>query len=164
MCSDFSGQCCTHKSPDGNLEASGATGGVMGPLPGPSTSNGSLGYTPNCSSCHKLTSDGAYKCRLVCIFLEVGVCSSFAAKINADIQLWCCSCRSCITCSRPVCARPASCAKCADTATTPATTLSEPRRPCPSPSTACQESWGKLPIKTSAGGKKKSLCHHGNKK
>ena len=65
MCSDFSGQCCTHKSSEGNLEASGASGGVMGPLPGPSTSNGSLGYTPNCSSCHKLTSDGAYKCRLV---------------------------------------------------------------------------------------------------
>lgn len=70
MCSDFSGQCCTHKSPDGNLEAaSGAGGGVvMGPLPGPSTSNGSLGYTPNCSSCHKLTSDGAYKCRLASAF------------------------------------------------------------------------------------------------
>lgn len=64
MCSDFSGQCCTHKSSEGNLEASGASGGVMGPPPGPSTSNGSLGYTPTCSSCHKLTSDGAYKCRL----------------------------------------------------------------------------------------------------
>lgn len=72
MCSDFSGQCCTHKSPDGNLEASGASGaasgGVMGPQPGPSTSNGSLGYTPNCSSCHKLTSDGAYKCRSASAF------------------------------------------------------------------------------------------------
>ncbi|TNN03294.1 hypothetical protein fugu_000323 [Takifugu bimaculatus] len=75
MCSDFSGQCCTHKSPDGNLEAaSGAGGGgVMGPLPGPSTSNGSLGYTPNCSSCHKLTSDGAYKCSVCpsCILCEM---------------------------------------------------------------------------------------------
>lgn len=144
MCSDFSGQCCTHKSSDGNLEASGATGGVMGPLPGPSTSNGSIGYTPNCSSCHKLTSDGAYKCRLVSIF-GLEICSLFAAKKNADIQLLCCSCRSCIAGSRPACARPASCVRCADTATTPATTSWEPRHPCPSPSTACRESWGKLP-------------------
>uniref|UniRef100_H3DA87 NBR1 autophagy cargo receptor a n=1 Tax=Tetraodon nigroviridis TaxID=99883 RepID=H3DA87_TETNG len=72
MCSDFSGQCCTHKSPEGNGEASGAAGGVLGPLPGPSASNGSLGYTPNCSSCHKLTSDGAYKCSVCpsCILCE----------------------------------------------------------------------------------------------
>uniref|UniRef100_A0A3P8WC11 NBR1 autophagy cargo receptor a n=1 Tax=Cynoglossus semilaevis TaxID=244447 RepID=A0A3P8WC11_CYNSE len=62
MCSDFSGQCCTHKSSDGPLEDSGASGGPVGPRPGPSTSNGSLGYTPNCSSCNKLTSEGAYKC------------------------------------------------------------------------------------------------------
>ncbi|KAM7370478.1 hypothetical protein PAMP_010025 [Pampus punctatissimus] len=63
MCNDFSGQCCTHKSPDGPSEASGASGGPIGPKPGPSTSNGSLGYTPNCSSCNKPTSEGAYKCR-----------------------------------------------------------------------------------------------------
>ena len=63
MCSDFSGQCCTHKSSDGPLEAGGASGGPIGPRPGPSTSGGSLGYTPNCSSCNKLTSEGAYKCR-----------------------------------------------------------------------------------------------------
>ncbi|GAA6214577.1 next to BRCA1 gene 1 protein-like [Lates japonicus] len=73
MCSDFSGQCCTHKSPDGPLEASGATGGPIGPRPGPSTSNGSLGYTPNCSSCNKLTSEGAYKCSVCpsCILCEM---------------------------------------------------------------------------------------------
>lgn len=63
MCNDFSGQCCTHKSSDGFQELSGACGGPLGPVPGPSTSNGSLGYTPNCSACNKLTSDGAYKCR-----------------------------------------------------------------------------------------------------
>ncbi|XP_059180175.1 NBR1 autophagy cargo receptor a [Centropristis striata] len=73
MCSDFSGQCCTHKSSDGPLEALGATGGPIGPRPGPSTSNGSLGYTPNCSSCNKLTSEGAYKCSVCpsCILCEM---------------------------------------------------------------------------------------------
>ncbi|XP_033975088.1 NBR1 autophagy cargo receptor a isoform X1 [Trematomus bernacchii] len=70
MCNDFSGQCCTHKSPDGPLEASG---GPLGPGPGPSTSSGSLGYTPNCSSCKKLTSEGAYKCSVCpsCILCEM---------------------------------------------------------------------------------------------
>uniref|UniRef100_A0A3P9JVJ9 NBR1 autophagy cargo receptor a n=1 Tax=Oryzias latipes TaxID=8090 RepID=A0A3P9JVJ9_ORYLA len=69
MCSDFSGQCCTHKSSDVLQEASGD---VMEPRPGPSTSNGSLGYTPNCSSCNKPTSEGAYKCRVCpsCILCE----------------------------------------------------------------------------------------------
>ncbi|XP_040923111.1 NBR1 autophagy cargo receptor a isoform X2 [Toxotes jaculatrix] len=73
MCSDFSGQCCTHKSSDGPHEASGAIGGPIGPRPGPSTSNGSLGYTPNCSSCNKLTSEGAYKCSVCpsCILCEM---------------------------------------------------------------------------------------------
>ncbi|XP_047464560.1 NBR1 autophagy cargo receptor a isoform X2 [Mugil cephalus] len=73
MCSDFSGQCCTHKSSDGPLEAMGASGGTVGPRPGPSTSNGSLGYTPNCSSCNKLTSEGAYKCSVCpsCILCEL---------------------------------------------------------------------------------------------
>ncbi|XP_035516906.1 NBR1 autophagy cargo receptor a isoform X2 [Morone saxatilis] len=73
MCSDFSGQCCTHKTSDGPLEAIGATGGPIGPRPGPSTSNGSLGYTPNCSSCNKLTSEGAYKCSVCpsCILCEM---------------------------------------------------------------------------------------------
>ncbi|KAM7381236.1 hypothetical protein PAMA_012198 [Pampus argenteus] len=73
MCNDFSGQCCTHKSPDGPSEASGASGGPIGPRPGPSTSNGSLGYTPNCSSCNKPTSEGAYKCSVCpsCILCEM---------------------------------------------------------------------------------------------
>ncbi|XP_078146922.1 NBR1 autophagy cargo receptor a [Centroberyx gerrardi] len=73
MCNDFSGQCCTHKSTDGPPEATGAGGGAMGPKPGPSTSNGSLGYTPNCSSCNKLTSEGAYKCSVCpsCILCEM---------------------------------------------------------------------------------------------
>ncbi|XP_041671653.1 NBR1 autophagy cargo receptor a isoform X2 [Cheilinus undulatus] len=73
MCSDFSGQCCTHKASDGPLEAGGAIGGPIGPRPGPSTSNGSLGYTPNCSSCNKLTSEGAYKCSVCpsCILCEM---------------------------------------------------------------------------------------------
>lgn len=73
MCSDFSGQCCTHKSSDGPLEAIGASGGPIGPRPGPSTSAGSLGYTPNCSSCNKLTSEGAYKCSVCpsCILCEM---------------------------------------------------------------------------------------------
>ncbi|XP_034717346.1 NBR1 autophagy cargo receptor a isoform X3 [Etheostoma cragini] len=73
MCNDFSGQCCTHKSSDGPLEASGARGGPIGPRPGPSTSTGSLGYTPNCSSCNKLTSEGAYKCSVCpsCILCEM---------------------------------------------------------------------------------------------
>ncbi|XP_036936837.1 NBR1 autophagy cargo receptor a [Acanthopagrus latus] len=73
MCSDFSGQCCTHKSSDGPLEVIGASGGIIGPRPGPSTSNGSLGYTPNCSSCNKLTSEGAYKCSVCpsCILCEL---------------------------------------------------------------------------------------------
>ncbi|XP_026207128.1 NBR1 autophagy cargo receptor a isoform X1 [Anabas testudineus] len=73
MCSDFSGQCCTHKSSDGPPEDIGATGGLMGPRPGPSTSNGSIGYTPNCSNCNKLTSEGAYKCSVCpsCILCEL---------------------------------------------------------------------------------------------
>ncbi|XP_062298022.1 NBR1 autophagy cargo receptor a [Scomber scombrus] len=73
MCNDFSGQCCTHKSPDGPAEVLGASGGPIGPRPGPSTSNGSLGYTPNCSSCNKLTSEGAYKCSVCpsCILCEL---------------------------------------------------------------------------------------------
>ncbi|XP_069373498.1 NBR1 autophagy cargo receptor a isoform X2 [Paralichthys olivaceus] len=73
MCSDFSGQCCTHKSSDGPPEPSGASGGPIGPRPGPSTSSGSLGYTPNCSSCNKLTSEGAYKCSVCpsCILCEM---------------------------------------------------------------------------------------------
>nr|XP_020472157.1 next to BRCA1 gene 1 protein-like isoform X2 [Monopterus albus] len=73
MCSDFSGQCCTHKSPDRPHEGSGASGGPMGSRPGPSTLNGSLGYTPNCSSCNKLTSEGAYKCSVCpsCILCEM---------------------------------------------------------------------------------------------
>ncbi|XP_029384061.1 NBR1 autophagy cargo receptor a [Echeneis naucrates] len=73
MCTDFSGQCCTHKSSDGPHEACGAVGGPIGPRPGPSTSNGSLGYTPNCSSCNKLTSEGAYKCSVCtsCILCEM---------------------------------------------------------------------------------------------
>ncbi|KAF0025756.1 hypothetical protein F2P81_022637 [Scophthalmus maximus] len=73
MCTDFSGQCCTHNSPDGPQEAGGAGGGPMGPRPGPSASNGSIGYTPNCSSCNKLTSDGAYKCSVCpsCILCEM---------------------------------------------------------------------------------------------
>ncbi|XP_028263308.1 NBR1 autophagy cargo receptor a isoform X5 [Parambassis ranga] len=72
MCTDFSGQCCTHKASEGPLEPSGASGGLIGPRPGPSTSNGSLGYTPNCSSCNKLTSEGAYKCSVCpsCILCE----------------------------------------------------------------------------------------------
>ncbi|XP_068160939.1 NBR1 autophagy cargo receptor a isoform X3 [Antennarius striatus] len=73
MCSDFSGQCCTHKSSDGLREDGGASGGPIGPRPGPSTSSGSLGYTPNCSSCNKLTSEGAYKCSVCpsCILCEL---------------------------------------------------------------------------------------------
>ncbi|XP_037319656.2 NBR1 autophagy cargo receptor a isoform X2 [Pungitius pungitius] len=73
MCSDFSGQCCTHKSADGPLEASAASSAPAGPRPGPSTSTGSLGYTPNCSSCNKLTSEGAYKCSVCpsCILCEM---------------------------------------------------------------------------------------------
>ncbi|XP_054608411.1 NBR1 autophagy cargo receptor a [Dunckerocampus dactyliophorus] len=84
MCSDFSGQCCTHKSPTAPPEPSGASCAPMGPRPGPptttvgpkpgpSTSSGSLGYTPNCSSCNKLTSEGAYKCSVCpsCILCEM---------------------------------------------------------------------------------------------
>ncbi|XP_054898856.1 NBR1 autophagy cargo receptor a isoform X5 [Poeciliopsis prolifica] len=73
MCNDFSGQCCTHKSSDGLQEDCGAIEGPIGPRPGPSTSNGSLGYTPNCSTCNKLTSEGAYKCSVCpsCILCEM---------------------------------------------------------------------------------------------
>ncbi|XP_076007699.1 NBR1 autophagy cargo receptor a isoform X2 [Genypterus blacodes] len=79
MCTDFSGQCCTHKTSDGPDGASGATldpgasAGSMAPRAGPSTSNESLGYTPNCSSCNKLTSEGAYKCSVCpsCILCEM---------------------------------------------------------------------------------------------
>ncbi|KAM4624408.1 NBR1 autophagy cargo receptor a [Polymixia lowei] len=75
MCNDFSGQCCTHKATDGAPEAHGASGGAMGPRAAPSTSNGSLGYTPNCSRCNKLTSEGAYKCCVCpsCILCEMCV-------------------------------------------------------------------------------------------
>lgn len=64
MCNDFSGQCCTHKVPDGPSEELGAVGGdvAQGLKVGVST-NGACGYTPACSSCKKLTSEGAYKCR-----------------------------------------------------------------------------------------------------
>ncbi|XP_061611282.1 NBR1 autophagy cargo receptor a isoform X3 [Phyllopteryx taeniolatus] len=86
MCSDFSGQCCTHKSSAAPPpEASGPSyapvmgprpgppAATVGPRPGPSTSSGALGYTPNCSSCNKLTSEGAYKCSVCpsCILCEM---------------------------------------------------------------------------------------------
>ncbi|XP_027885999.1 NBR1 autophagy cargo receptor a isoform X3 [Xiphophorus couchianus] len=73
MCNDFSGQCCTHKSSDGLQEDIRVIEGPIGPRPGPSTSNGSLGYTPNCSTCNKLTSEGAYKCSVCpsCILCEM---------------------------------------------------------------------------------------------
>ncbi|KAM8836345.1 NBR1 autophagy cargo receptor a isoform 2-T2 [Spinachia spinachia] len=73
MCSDFSGQCCTHKSSDAPFEASATSSGPIGPRPGPFTSTGSLGYTPNCSSCSKLTSEGAYTCSVCpsCILCEM---------------------------------------------------------------------------------------------
>uniref|UniRef100_A0A1A8IGB8 Neighbor of brca1 gene 1 n=1 Tax=Nothobranchius kuhntae TaxID=321403 RepID=A0A1A8IGB8_NOTKU len=73
MCNDFSGQCCTHKSSDGLHEVGGACGGLVEPGLGPSASNGSLGYTPNCSTCNKLTSEGAYKCSVCpsCILCEM---------------------------------------------------------------------------------------------
>ncbi|XP_020316350.1 next to BRCA1 gene 1 protein isoform X2 [Oncorhynchus kisutch] len=81
MCSDFSGQCCTHKTPncDGPLEALGAVGGVN--IKGPkvnSSSTGppaysSLGYTPECSKCKRPATDGAYQCRVCpsCILCEL---------------------------------------------------------------------------------------------
>ncbi|XP_061665961.1 NBR1 autophagy cargo receptor a [Syngnathoides biaculeatus] len=86
MCSDFSGQCCTHKPPAAPPpEPSGPScapvmgprpgppASTAGPRPGPSTSGVSLGYTPNCSSCNKLTSEGAYKCSVCpsCILCEI---------------------------------------------------------------------------------------------
>ncbi|CAL8304962.1 unnamed protein product [Lota lota] len=75
MCNDFSGQCCTHKADDEPV-AQGASGGAPVVVPRvapPSTSNTSLGYTPNCSSCNKLTSEGAYKCSVCpsCILCEL---------------------------------------------------------------------------------------------
>ncbi|XP_030195353.1 next to BRCA1 gene 1 protein isoform X1 [Gadus morhua] len=79
MCNDFSGQCCTHKAED-EAGGQGASGGASGGPPAvvpraapPSTSNTSLGYTPNCSSCNKLTSEGAYKCSVCpsCILCEL---------------------------------------------------------------------------------------------
>ncbi|XP_014034569.2 next to BRCA1 gene 1 protein isoform X3 [Salmo salar] len=81
MCSDFSGQCCTHKAPnpDGPLEVLGAVGGVN--IKGPkvnSSSTGppaysSLGYTPECSKCKRPATDGAYQCRVCpsCILCEL---------------------------------------------------------------------------------------------
>lgn len=70
MCSDFSGQCCTHKTPncDGPLEALGAVGGVNIKGPKVNSSTGppaysSLGYTPECSKCKRPATDGAYQCR-----------------------------------------------------------------------------------------------------
>ncbi|XP_056153220.1 NBR1 autophagy cargo receptor a [Lampris incognitus] len=73
MCNDFSGQCCTHKTTSEPAEAPGASVDAVGPKDAPSTSNASLGYTPNCSSCNKLTSEGAYKCSVCpsCILCEI---------------------------------------------------------------------------------------------
>lgn len=111
MCSDFSGQCCTHKSSDEHLEASGASDVPIGPRPGPSTSNGSLGYTPNCSSCNKLTSEGAYKCRyefwpvnpFVTFFLFCCIVSGLLSKFrvlvcNPFVFCFVSVCPSCILC------------------------------------------------------------------
>lgn len=123
MCSDFSGQCCTHKSSDEHLEASGLSDGPVGPRPGPSTSNRSLGYTPNCSSCNKLTFEGAYKCRLAGVLKDGKYCRiifvsliSFCSLCIFEFSLFWCFLVS-------ACARPASCVRCADIAMTPATTL-----------------------------------------
>ncbi|XP_029540347.2 next to BRCA1 gene 1 protein-like isoform X1 [Oncorhynchus nerka] len=80
MCSDFSGQCCTHKTPncDGPLEALGAVGGVNIKGPKVNSSIGppaysSLGYTPECSKCKRPATDGAYQCRVCpsCILCEL---------------------------------------------------------------------------------------------
>uniref|UniRef100_A0A672HVJ4 NBR1 autophagy cargo receptor a n=1 Tax=Salarias fasciatus TaxID=181472 RepID=A0A672HVJ4_SALFA len=56
MCTDFSGQCCTHKASEGPGEASegpgeAAGGGPPGPRPGPSAPPGSLGVCPSCILC-----------------------------------------------------------------------------------------------------------------
>ncbi|KAK0130997.1 Next to BRCA1 gene 1 protein [Merluccius polli] len=75
MCNDFSGQCCTHKASDepAVLGASGGAPVVVPRAAPPPTSITSLGYTPNCSSCNKLTSEGAYKCSVCpsCILCEL---------------------------------------------------------------------------------------------
>ncbi|XP_067101186.1 NBR1 autophagy cargo receptor a isoform X1 [Osmerus mordax] len=74
MCNDFSGQCCTHKVPDGPSEDLGAVGGdVAQGLKVGSSTNSACGYTPACSSCKKLTSEGAYKCSVCpsCILCEL---------------------------------------------------------------------------------------------
>ncbi|KAM6951538.1 NBR1 autophagy cargo receptor a [Aplochiton taeniatus] len=78
MCNDFSGQCCTFKAHPGPLETPGAGGGATGSKAASmaaraSCPHGSIGYTPNCSSCNKRTSEGAYKCSVCpsCILCEL---------------------------------------------------------------------------------------------
>ncbi|KAA0725130.1 BRCA1 gene 1 protein [Triplophysa tibetana] len=62
MCSEFSGQCCTHKAPDPPTEEPSTSGTQKTTS---STTQRASSSTPNCSSCKGPATGGGYQCRFL---------------------------------------------------------------------------------------------------
>lgn len=60
MCSEFSGQCCTHKASDPPAEEPSTSGTQKATS---STTQRASSSTPNCSSCKGPATGGGYQCR-----------------------------------------------------------------------------------------------------
>ncbi|XP_056627161.1 NBR1 autophagy cargo receptor a isoform X1 [Triplophysa dalaica] len=69
MCSEFSGQCCTHKAPDPPTEEPSTSGTQKTTS---STTQRASSSTPNCSSCKGPATGGGYQCSVCpsCILCE----------------------------------------------------------------------------------------------
>ncbi|XP_041938470.1 NBR1 autophagy cargo receptor a isoform X1 [Alosa sapidissima] len=71
MCSEFSGQCCTHRGPGQRSEEPG-TSGSQGPIISSTTGVTSSSSSPTCSSCKGPATGGGYQCSVCpsCILCE----------------------------------------------------------------------------------------------
>ncbi|TRY55143.1 hypothetical protein DNTS_032641 [Danionella cerebrum] len=69
MCSEFSGQCCTHKASEATAEEPSTSGTQKAPH---STTARASSSTPNCSSCKGPATGGGYQCSVCpsCILCE----------------------------------------------------------------------------------------------
>ncbi|XP_062381600.1 NBR1 autophagy cargo receptor a isoform X3 [Sardina pilchardus] len=72
MCSEFSGQCCTHRGPGQRPEEPGTSSGSQGPIISSTTGVTSSSSTPTCSSCKGPATGGGYQCSVCpsCILCE----------------------------------------------------------------------------------------------
>ncbi|XP_030629716.1 NBR1 autophagy cargo receptor a [Chanos chanos] len=70
MCTEFSGQCCTHRSSDPHSEEPGPSGAQVSKVS--STTARTTSSTPNCSSCKGPATGGGYQCSVCpsCILCE----------------------------------------------------------------------------------------------